>query len=680
MKNTRFILHFKKFALGFFLMQIFCVHLFSQSLDSIQNIEGVTISAVSHPRISPNIGQLQALNLSSLERLNPIQLSDAVKFFAGATVKDYGGIGGLKTVSVRSLGASHTGVFIDKIPVNNAMNGQIDLSRFALDNVGEISLSSDNFSYTLQTASYYSKSSQLSIISARPTFEENQKIQIDVSLKTGSFGLFNPQFNVNQLLDFPRRPKIRKQVLSLNADYQRAKGNYSYKLVNGNIITSETRENSAVEGYRIDVKVQNFSDSKHNYFVKANYYHNHRQLPGTVIFYNPTPSNQEIFDSEKSLQGQYNYRLANKTNLLFNAKISETFNRYIDHNFNAQKLLDNQFTQQEYFISGAFQSRKYKGFQANLSSDVIHHNLKSDLPKSQFIYPTRLTLLNKFALNYTLKSFRFYSNILQTKTLEHAEKKDIAKNHRNFSPTIGLNIQPINYRNFSARFFYKETYRIPTFFELYYTNNILDKRLSPELAKQLNVGFSVGKSFGEKKYIAISVDGYSNKVRDKIVAIPLNNLFVWSMRNFGKVDILGIDATLKSGFDVNKNLDFYSEISYSFQNAKDVSNPSSANYKHQIPYTPKHSGGAIFGVNTFLTLQYGLMFSGERYRLPVNSPNSRLEPYFDHSFSISKKFPIKKTDLKMVFEILNFTNKNYEVVAFYPMPGRHYRLTLKLKI
>ena len=674
MKNRRPIFHFKQLAAGFFVMQSFGFGLFAQSLDSIQNLDGITISATSRPRTSPNIGQLQALNLSSLERLNAIQLSDAVKFFAGATVKDYGGIGGLKTVSVRSLGASHTGIFVDKIPVNNAMNGQIDLSRFSLDNVGEIRLSSDNFSTHLQTASFYSKSSQLSLITARPALDENQNTQIDVSFKIGSFGLFNPQFNLHQ--------KFGKQLFSFNADYQKAKGNYPFKLVNGNIITTETRTNSAVESYRLDLKWQNFSDSKHNYFVKANYYHNHRQLPGSVILYNRS-NRQEMWDEEKSLQGQYQHRFSDSTKILFNVKISETFNRYMDHDFLGSQPLNNWFSQTEWFGSGAIQTCKYWGFQTSLSSDIIYHKMNANL--NNFLYPTRLTSLTNWAWNARWRSILFYGNLLYHTTFEGSESSNVTKNHSKLSPTLGLNFQPKKFPNFSARFFYKETYRVPTFNELYYTDHTVSVRLSPELARQFNLGVSVGKSIEENKYIAISVDGYRNKVKDKIVAIPMNNLFIWSMMNVGEVDILGLDATLKSGFDVvsltpfGTSLDFYSEISYSFQDAKDVSDKRFPSYNKQIPYTPKHSGSVIFGVNTYLTLQYSLLFSGERYSSRSNSPNSRLEPYFDHSVMFSKNFFALKTDWKIAFEILNFTNKNYDIVAFYPMPGRQYRLTVKAR-
>ncbi|MCL2413606.1 MAG: TonB-dependent receptor plug domain-containing protein, partial [Bacteroidales bacterium] len=663
----------KQFALSFFLTQILCFQTLANSANStsfadsiaVHDLEGVTISAASRPRISPNIGQLQALNLSSLERLNALQLSDAVKFFAGANVRDYGGIGGLKTVSVRSLGASHTGVFVDRIPARNAMNGQIDLGMFSLNNVGKIQLSNDNFSQRLQTASFYAKSSQLSLTTASPTFNESQNTQVDVSLRIGSFGLFNPNFNIHQ--------RFGNQLFSLNADYQRAAGNYPFELVNGQIRTTETRTNSGVESYRVDLMWRNVSDSRHQYFVKANYFHNHRQLPGPVIFYNST-SNQEMWDREKALQAQYNFWFRDSTELLFNAKVSETFNRYVDHNFHTVQPLDLQFTQMEWFGSAAVQRRMFGLLQTSLSTDIIHHTMRSNLPR--FSYPTRLTSLTNWGTNLTWQSFVFYKNLLYTATFENAESDDVASNHSRFTSMLGMNYQhPI----FSARFFYRETYRIPTFNELYYTS-VGNTGLIPEFARQLNLGVSVGNSSQERAYFVVSVDGYLNRVRDKIVAIPTINLFSWSMRNIGKVDILGVDAVLKGGFDVNERLDFFSKISYTFQDARDVSNPRSATYNQQIAYTPRHSGSVIFGVNSFLTLQYNLLFSGERYRVAINTPNNRLEPYFDHNISLSKNFSTRLTDWRVIFEVLNLTNKNYEIVAFYPMPGRHYRLTVRARL
>ena len=75
----------------------------------------------------------QTFTRKELQKMQALQLSDAVKYFAGVTVKDYGGIGGLKTVSLRSLGAEHTAIGYDGIAVSNSQTGQIMIGRFSLE-------------------------------------------------------------------------------------------------------------------------------------------------------------------------------------------------------------------------------------------------------------------------------------------------------------------------------------------------------------------------------------------------------------------------------------------------------------------------------------------------------------------------------------------------------------------
>ncbi len=65
----------------------------------------------------------QSLNRQTLQQINAPSVGDAARFFSGVLVKDYGGVGGLKTVSVRSLGAEHTGINYDGIPVSDAQDG-----------------------------------------------------------------------------------------------------------------------------------------------------------------------------------------------------------------------------------------------------------------------------------------------------------------------------------------------------------------------------------------------------------------------------------------------------------------------------------------------------------------------------------------------------------------------------
>ena len=70
--------------------------------DSLRLPEVVVTERYSDREIR-STAPVQILSGDQLRHLHALQLSDAVKHFSGAAIKDYGGIGGLKTVSVRSL-------------------------------------------------------------------------------------------------------------------------------------------------------------------------------------------------------------------------------------------------------------------------------------------------------------------------------------------------------------------------------------------------------------------------------------------------------------------------------------------------------------------------------------------------------------------------------------------------
>ena len=71
------------------------------------NLKEVVVTATV-----PQIDVIPAQKLSGeeLKRLNSNSVADALRYFSGVQVKDYGGVGGIKTVNIRSMGTNHTGV------------------------------------------------------------------------------------------------------------------------------------------------------------------------------------------------------------------------------------------------------------------------------------------------------------------------------------------------------------------------------------------------------------------------------------------------------------------------------------------------------------------------------------------------------------------------------------------
>ena len=87
-----------------------------------------------------------------MKKLIYIQDHSPYTFGSGFDYVNYGGIGGLKTVNIRSMGTNHVGVFYDGIELGNAQNGVIDLGRFSLDNMEAVTLYNGQKSAIFQPA------------------------------------------------------------------------------------------------------------------------------------------------------------------------------------------------------------------------------------------------------------------------------------------------------------------------------------------------------------------------------------------------------------------------------------------------------------------------------------------------------------------------------------------------
>lgn len=191
---------------------------FGQQIDTTayHELSGVEVVEKVRPSVTREGTPLQIMDRAGIDRLGVQDLSEAVKRFSGVTVQDYGGIGGLKTVSVRSLGAKHTAVSYDGVTITDAQSGQVDISRFSLDNVEMVSLSIGQSDDIFQTARVYASAGALNIQTGKPTFKD-KSFHTYLKVKGGSFGLFNPVLHYDQKLG-------KRWSASLHGDFVRADG------------------------------------------------------------------------------------------------------------------------------------------------------------------------------------------------------------------------------------------------------------------------------------------------------------------------------------------------------------------------------------------------------------------------------------------------------------------------
>ena len=162
---------------------------YAQEDPGVDTLSPVTVVA---QRIVREIAPVQFLTGEQMERLSSFSVADAIRYFSGAQIKDYGGIGGLKSVNIRSLGSQHVGVFYDGLEMGNAQNGIVDLGRFSLDNLEAVSVYNGQKSAIFQSAKDYASASAVYLQSKIPVFAPGKKDNINLGFKTGSFALVNP--------------------------------------------------------------------------------------------------------------------------------------------------------------------------------------------------------------------------------------------------------------------------------------------------------------------------------------------------------------------------------------------------------------------------------------------------------------------------------------------------------
>lgn len=639
----------------------------SDSISFDSNLNEVVVDGEN--KLIPTTTTTQTINLKDSERLAIHDFSDAVRRMAGTEVKDYGGVGGLKTVSVRGLGSKHTAVCYNGVPVTDCQNGQVDLGRFSLDQLDNISLyigESDNIDCL---ASSFASASMLNLISY-PPFYTDKNYHAVAKITCGSFGLVNP------FLSFDHKVGKENSV-SASADFMRADGNYPYTLTNGSLKTEEIREHSAAASGHGEMS-GNFKFGKTQLNAKTYYYLSDRELPGGVVFYN-TLSNETLKD--KNAFAQVSSRTDwDKTMLKLCGKFNWNANYYHDEAMKYPNgVLDNRYFQREWYGGAVVRRNFTERFSMANATDYRFNSFNSNI--YDCVFPQRHTVLEAVSGKFENKRMTATATLLGSFFINQVEIGDAPENHQHLSPSIAVSYKPFD-KSFYLRASYKDIFRMPTFNELYF-NSFGARTLEPEKTRQFNIGatyqFDNRQREGQRqRKFSISADYYFNQVDDKIVYIP--KMFVWSILNMGYVEIKGLDFMTNMEIATSERTSLFFTAKYAYQNAVDLTNPKSDIYGHQIPYTPKHSGnGSVAFENPIVNFSYNINAVGRRYSLPQNIKANRMDAYVEHSASLYKKFDFKKFDMKLRGDVVNFTDNQYDVVKFYPMPRRSYKASVEFK-
>jgi len=576
------------------------------------------------------------------------QIDQALAFTPGITIQNYGGLGGLKTISMRGGNASQSIIAVDGIVINMTQTGMADLSTIPLSLIKNIEIQRGGGSALfggnamngiVQIQSKISDTTMLTGIIGIGSFRElsaqtsvavpspigNIYCSADVSSSRGDYPFLFNQFGENVTL--------RRE----NGDFLQS--SFSLRYSNNNLSSVRIRSLSwfrvsdrGVPGAVLQGSVEQVASrlKERDIFSSWSFEHNINDYSLVDGGFSLRSSTMHYTDPLALIRGPDG--------------INETYNSHEINGFAALGIVSNTFLQQ-YRLKYSF---------ADLQGTMIE-NLEGS-------YVKRVIISGSSRYHYMPD---FWDSQWEFQAVFRGDYYSDVR----FSPSALFSLSWKKFELCNVRSSVSFDFRPPNFNEMYYFN-FGTRNLRPEYASTVNIGL-----FGVvRNILSYELDIFTSRIEDKIIAVPTGPA-TWSARNIANVINQGIELSVKSELFDKKLLVHYT---YSLQNPQDITQGNNT----LLPYIPQEIL-TLFTLYSYHDISIGttLHYYSHRYSLGGNQRESLLPSYGLISSFVIVKVPILQqmnTQLKLSCD--NITGEQYVVIDNYPMPGRIIRCDIAFSL
>lgn len=582
----------------------------------------------------------QVISRAQIEALPSSSVADALKYLAGVQIKDYGGLGGQKTINVRSLGSQHVGVYLDGVRITNAQNGTVDLGKYSLTTLESVSLFNANKTEMLMMATEYASASTVYLRTHRP-----DSTSLTASYQNGSFGTHKLAATCSY-----------KDWGFIDAAYTRTKGNYPFSYHTQYEDTTGTRRNSDITMFRIEGCAFWKGLQWHTY-----YFNSVRGLPGGIVRRLSDTYTDVGREWDRNFFSQLTYREEfGRLGLRGIVKYANDYLHYrSDYPENISVHSNNRYHQQDVYGAAAA-SLRLGCFGLSASTDLRWSDLTTDVKNFHYVY--RMDSKTSLSAFYSHNGLNVNLSGLYTHVSDHTYGTTKPLSKMTWNALASYTTGP-----WTLRTFYKSVFRAPTLNDLYYTL-VGNRNLKPEYTKQFDVGVVY-----KTNCLDLQADFYYNHVEDRIVCLPLKGSYQWTMLNYGYTRCMGVDVTMNAHYKAHSLL-----LTGTFQDDRNRTNPKEDAYNDYIAYSPKWSFTAVY---SFLykgwTASLSHMFVDKRYWTAENDIDDPLKAYNCTDVKVGYNFLRHYT---VEAECQDLFDVRYEMIQRWPMPGRRFAVTFKYKM
>ncbi|MDH7514817.1 MAG: TonB-dependent receptor [Bacteroidota bacterium] len=592
-----------------------------------------------------NPAATETFDADRIEGFAARSVGDILRASTAVHVLEYGAPGALQLASSRGLGAEYTVVCFDGVPINDAQNGLVDLSHFSLSSIRRVEIARGTF------ASLYGSDAIGSVIDIKSGGGPPLAIRLGI----GSFG-----WNAYDLETHHETEMFRGRF---TATQERARNDYVFHLPNSGRTQRRTNADMFRRGVAANTEFR-FRRSVLSFFGRL--HESTLGVPGAVTNPGVTPARQH--DESFLFSAQYRRVLGAYTLLSIQPSLSLQRETYddpsllrdgiplsADHENVSLRSLATILVDPVSFV------RTIAGFEigcAALRSTDVAGN------------PERISTAFFAAAEVTTRlpgNIRFFPSARFDRLVDRPSRKTMTE----LSPSLAAEAHVAD----EALSFYIRVgrgFRAPTFNHLYWRQGG-STALRPEQAVSFETGFHAAlRGIGT----TLGMTAYRHDVTDKIVWVPGKGMF-WEPRNIRAVRSIGVEARA-SGSHVAGILHWTVQAAWTSARKMNASFEGDATQGKQLVSIPMHSGGVETHARLMDCLFLGITgrYIGARFAEETNDPASRMDPVFLVDAVVSVLQPFHQLDLTLRLEMLDVFDTPYEVIPFYPMPQRSFRLSL----
>jgi vitamin B12 transporter len=630
------------------------VNCFAKPKDSLQT--GRVFPEVIKEETTMNVKGMYFIPISlikdsAIQLMRPQQIDELLSITPGLYIQNYGGFGGMKSVSIRGTSSSQSVMMIDGIRINSSQNGMIDLSTIPASFLQSIEITRTG------SSALYGANAIGGAINLR--MNKRKQSTASGSIDRSSFDTYSANASVGfQSSDI-------HTTLGVNAVSSR--GNYPFFHNEFGTTSEKRRDNGDFQQFSSIISSTYSPSSTFNITGMFLGTYSERGVPGAVVQGSIEFKNARLREENYFASVSANTLIINDLNNDSKVWFKKNTFQYSDPDATllGANGLNVQYDATDIGLQSTFTQNFNNNGTLETQIETISNTLLGfSLEDGETIQPKRNTV--SISSNYTSSVLEFLSIPF---VLFTGLRYDIISDQKNaLSPLVSLQMPVSDALKFRSSYSYN--YRPPSFNEMYYLNYG-----NQDLLSERSHSSTIGVDANFFSLLAFSVDLFSIQTTNLIVSVPTSPAS-WSARNIGNAS--------SSGMEVSSSVSFFSKkivltSNAIFQNVIDKTE-NSLTYNLRIPYTPT----MIFSsqlISTFDDFIVGAtyLYSGDRFALQGNQIESLL-PYFQIVSSfVEYKVRLFPLLLHSRFQIDNLLNESYTVIRNFPVPGRSFRLNLGIQ-